>query len=451
MKDLSKVDSSQIFDICKNIVVSLLIILGGMVASYILPFYFAPLIGLGCAAFLFTLIYNNKLRGGGNCMLVPYALFFCLISYSFLAILANVFFIWGWMRIPDEFVFFNDPYIPALWFNPIAFITLLIIYLRRKRLRLCIECRFTNGNHIDRGVFGSILNTESRAQLKNLVVIFGIISLITWVYYILEYQSINTNSKDRYIFFWIPIILIVVDLIYFMYRYYNLYLDLKENNELITPEEIRETSGKTYLRYYVICGNKVYLNPESEDATIPDHPSIDTPFFVHRNAHGVTIPEVKRTIKEMTGGKEGELRFFFGRKTPDIAKHFVLRFFYFLDGDPEDYMEMNAPGGWFNFEEVKEVYNERPDLMATLAVNDLTRLATIVVTEKTYKENGQRRNKLKSYRPSFDLIDVRNSSLNFQEDKWLKVSMFNVDTPFFRIKKWFYRMYNKPKKTSYTK
>lgn len=441
MNDLRKVDSSQIYDICKNIVVSLLSIVVCLVVTEILPFYFAPVIGLGTSAFLFTLIYNNRLRGGCNCMLVPYTLFFCTLGYSFLSILANVFYIWGWMNVPDEFIFFNDPFMPVLWFNPIAFVTSLIVYLRRKRLRVCIECRLNNGSHVDRGVFGSILNTESRLQLKNLLLVFGVCTVVVWMYYIFEYQAINTNPKDRYIFFWITIIILILDITYFLYRYYNLFLDLKENHELITPEEMQGMTVKTYLRYYVICGNKVYLNPESEDATIADRFGIDTPFFIQREAGDINNTEVQRSIRELTGGKEGELRFFFGRRTPDIAKHFVLRFFYFLDGNPEDYEEMNAPGGWFDFEEVKEVYNRRPDLMATLAVNDLTRLATIVVTEKTYKENGQRRNKLKHYRPSFDLIDVRESTINFQDDKWMKVSLFNADKPFFRIRRWLHKMY----------
>lgn len=440
MRDLSKVDSSQIYDICKNIVACLLILIVILIGSRIFPFYYAPIIGIAGAAFTFSLLYNNKLRGGANCMLVPYSLFFCLLAYSFISILVNVLYIWGWMQIPDEFIFFNDPYIPALWMNPIFFVTLWVIYMRRKRLRLCIECRINNGNHTDRGVFGSILNTESRWQLKNLLLLFGFLTFIVWAYYLLEYQAINTNPKDRYIFYWISIIALVLDIIYFLYRYYNLYLDLRENDELITPEQLNDMTTKTYLRYYVICGNKVYLNPESEDATSPDHMGIDTPFFTKRQANKVTTPEVQDTIRNMTGGKEGELRFFFGRKTPDIAKHIVLRFFYFLDGKPEDYKEMNAPGGWFDFEEVKEVYNMRPDLMATLAVNDLTRLATIVVTEKTYKENGQRRHKLKHYNPTFDLIDVRDSSIDFQDDKWLKVSMFNADSQFYRIRKWWYKL-----------
>lgn len=350
------------------------------------------------------------------------------------------------MRIPEEFIFFNDPYLPILWFGPIMFFTLAIIYVRRRQLRICLECSMNNGAHIDRGIFGSILKTESRAQLRNLMVVFGTISLVVWLYYLIEYRPINTNPKDRYIFFWVPTVLVLIDILYFFYRYYNLFLDLKENNELISPEELEGMAAKTYLRYYVICGNKVYLNPESEDVTIGEKIGIDTPYFIRRDAQGVTTPEVKHTIRNMTGGKDGELRFFFGRRNPDIAKHFVLRFFYFLDGSPDDYPEMNAPGGWFDFEEVKEVYNQRPDLMATLAMNDLTRLATIVVTEKTYKENGQRRSKLKSYQPSFDLIDVRHSSIDFQDDKWLKIALFNADKPFFKIRRWFHRMYQKKPK-----
>lgn len=440
MRDLSKVDSTQIFDICKNIIICLLVLAAIMIFGKLLPFYCAPIVGLAGAAFLFTLLYNNKLRGNASCMMFPYSLFFCLLVYSFISILANVMYIWGWLHIPDEFIFFNDPYLPSLWFNPIMFFSLFVIFLRRKKLRFCIECRLNNGNHTDRGVFGSILNTESRVQLKNLLVLFGILTCVVWIYYLCVYTSINTNAKDRYVFFWISLIGIVTDIFYFLYRYYNLYLDLKENDELISPEEMHDMQAKTYLRYYVICDNKVYLNPESQDATAPDHIGIDTPYFTKYSADSVTTPMVQQTIRSMTGGKNGELRFFFGRKTPDIAKHIVLRFFYFLDGKPEDYTDMNAPGGWFDFEEVKMVYNQRPDLMATLAINDLTRLATIVITEKTYDEEGRRRYKLKHYKPSFDLIDVRDSNIDFQEDKWMKISEFNADKPFYKLRRMLQRL-----------
>ena len=57
------------------------------------------------------------------------------------------------------------------------------------------------------------------------------------------------------------IIAFVIDEIYFASRYYNMYLDLKENGEIITEDELGDMTTKTYLRYYVVCGNNIYINP----------------------------------------------------------------------------------------------------------------------------------------------------------------------------------------------
>ena len=442
MKDLSKVNSAQIFEIWKNISVGLLTIIAVLVVSKFLPFYFAPIVGLVGAAFLFSMLYRNKQRLGAGCMLVPYSLFYCIIVYSFLSILVNVFYIWGWTQLPDEFIFFNDPYIPTLWMNPITFLTMLVIYLRRKRLQLCIDCRLQNGTHANRGTFGSIMNTESRLQLRNILVLSGILSIVIWVYYLIAYRDINTNAKDRYIFFWITVIAYGLDILYFAYRYYNLYLDLKENDELITPEEIDNLQEKTYLRYYVICGNEIFLNVNDGDVSNPAHRGIDTPFITHVNSLSVTTPEALEIIRKMTDAP-GTLRFFYGRRTPDISKIKVLRFFYFLDGTVQDHEHLPVEGGWVDFDEVKKLYNLRPDLLSSMTMSDISRLATIMVTEKTFKENGVRKNKLKHYQPTFDLIDVKESPLNFHEDKWLRIAVFNSDRPFFRLRRWWHRMRGK--------
>lgn len=376
-------------------------------------------------------------------MLIPYAIFFCLIIYSFVSILVNVMYIWGWMKIPDEFIFFNDPYIPSLWMNPIGFLTLLTVYLRRNKLRLCIDCSMVNGNHSTRGVFGSVMNTEKKFQLKNIMILAGVLTVVVWTYYLLKYQSINTNAKDRYIFFWITVITIVLDLIYFLYRYYNLYYDLKENNEIITHEEAMLMSAKTYIRFYVICGNKVYLNIGMQDITNPLHIGMDTPFTVKRTGTRLTTPEVEDMAHEATGIDNGELRYFFGQKAPDLDKHYVIRYFYFLDGNPEDYPSLKGTGEWVDFEEVKLTYSRSPELLGTLAAYDLTRLATILITQKLFNENGTRKVKLKSYKPSFDLLDVRASTLDFQSDKWIKISQFNADTKFYKVRKFVNNLFNR--------
>ncbi|MDE7109856.1 MAG: hypothetical protein K2O49_07835, partial [Muribaculaceae bacterium] len=75
-------------------------------------------------------------------------------------------------------------------------------------------------------------------------------------------------------------------------------------------------------------------------------------------------------------------------------------------------------------------------------VTDTTRLATIMLTEKTFDENGFRKSKIKMYNPSFNLIDVKNSNLDFQDDKWINISLFNSDTPMFRFKRWWRKFLN---------
>ncbi len=436
MEDLRKVSSSQLYTFWKNLSIGLLVLVGLFVFSEMLPFYFSPIIALIGSATLYTILYNNRLSRLFSCSVVIYAIFFCLIVYSFTTILLNVLHIWGFVTLPQEFTFFSKPYIPALILDPICFLTLLFIYIRQGKLSICVDCKLTIGDPNERGKLGSILNHESHIQLKNLVILFGILSAVIWIYYLVFYVNTDINARDWYIFLWLNIIAFILDEIYFIFRYYNLYLDLKENNEIITPEELRDMTAKTYLRFYVICGEYVYVNTKIADPKTPYRQVIDTPFFTKRTVNGITIPEVNNIIRKMTGVKDGELRFFFGRRIQDMDRHSLLRYFYYLDGKPEDYPELNVQGVWMPFDEIKKIYSYNPGNMAQIWVSDLTRLATIILTQKIFDERGFRKNKLKSYRPSFTLREIRESDIDFQDDKWIRISLFNSDTRLYRLKRW---------------
>ena len=433
MRELQKVSGMQINETWKNVSLSIFVLIAVVVACRLFPFYISPINGLVGSSILYTVLYRNKVRRGSACMIIPYSIFFCLISFSFISIAANVFYIWGLMQLPDEFIFFNDPYIPTLWLNPICFITLLVINIRRKRLLLCTECRLRNGTHSERGVFGRVINNESRFQLNNLLYVFMSLTIAVWVYYLIEYKNINTNSRDLYVFFWFEVLVLGFDILYFTFRYYNLYLDLKENNELISPEEVADMSHQTFYRFYVICGNNVFLDDGM--STIEATDGLDTPFVVKRNTGLITEPEIKKMIKDLTG-HEGELKFFFGRRNADLEKYTVMRYFYFLDGDISDYSDMGKDGVWMDFNMIKQIYSTTPAVMSTYGLLDLSRLATIMITSKLFNEKGFRKIKLKSYVPSFDLEEVRRTPLNFQDDKWIRISRFNSDTKFYRLKRW---------------
>ena len=440
MQDLGKVSSLQLYTFWKNLSVGLLTVVGVLAFSILLPFYFSPIVALIAAAFLYTVLYNNKISKHPSCMVVSYSIFFCLIAYSFVSIVVNILYIWGFIWLPPEFTFFSYPYIPSLMLCPICFLTMVVIYARGRRLSICVDCKLHYGDSHERGKIGGILEYESRLQLRNLLILFGVLTIIVWGYYKFFYIDTDVNGRDWYVFMWLTIIVFVLDEFYFIFRYYNLYLDMREINEIVTQEELRDMTAKTYIRYYVICKEYVYMNIKTADPKITFRPVIDTPFFTKRSVNGITIPEVTNISRRRTGLNNGDLRFFFGRKMMGMERNSLLRYFYFLEGKPEDYPELNVDGEWMAFKDLKRIYSYNPDKLATICVSDITRLATIMLTYKLFDERGFRKNKLKSYRPTFTLKEVKESHLDFQDDKWIRISMFNSDTPMYRVKRWFRNM-----------
>ena len=435
MDERNKVSSTQLFLLWKNLSLSLAVMLGVVVFTRFFPYFFAPVISLLGAAILYTIMYNVRMRNRGECVLMSYAVFYCLIFYTFVSIVINVLYAWGIIVVPGEFIFFNHPYLPVLTMMPVSFLTVLIMYFRRHNLQICKNCRTLQGTPSERGIFGYIMLNESSVQLKNLILLFGVISVVVWSYFLTIYIDINQNGRDVFIFGWISIICVILDEGYYALRYYNLYLDMQERNEIITPDELRDMTAKTYVRFYVVCGNKLYIDTHSSDPTIPFREVTDTPFESRRTVNGVSEFQIKSMAEKMTG-HPGELRFFYGRKLHGMENQSILRYFYFIepdaDGNPP---KLNSNGEWKDFDYLKRMYANEPGEMSRLFVTDLSRLAKIILTEKTFDEKGFRKSRIKSYTPTFSLKDVRASKLDFQDDKWIHISDFNSDTPFYRLKK----------------
>lgn len=436
MNDYRKVDSLQLYTFWKNLSIGLLIVIAMMSITKLLPYYFSPVVSLIGASVIYTMMYNDRIKDVTSCMLVPYSIFYCLINYSILTIILNILYIWGFIDVPKEIVFFDEPYIPALLMMPVSAVTMIVMYLRRKRIGMCVECHLRKGLPSEQGVTGNLITGESYFQIRNLALLFSVLSILVWAYFLYVYNDTTMTSRDWYVFTWMVVIAFVLDALYFVFRYFNLYLDLKENNEIIDFSEVEDMTSKTYVRYYVICGNNIYVDPHCIEAERDYREVIDTPFVTKRSVTGMTTSELKKTIENMTGVKDGELKFFFGRRMQSGRNQSMLRYFYFLDKESENLPELKVPGEWVDFEKIKYIYTHHPAKMGPVAVADITRMATIVLTEKLFDEEGFRKSKIKSYRPTFNLTDIRRSNLDFQDDKWIHISLFNSDTRLYRLKRW---------------
>lgn len=437
MKDLGKVSAAQLYSLWRNLSMGLLALIATVSISHVLPYYLSPIIALTIGAFLYYYIYNVKATKGGTTCLIPcITILYCVMVYAFVTIILNLVHIWGVWDLPPEFVFFTHPFIPSLLLSPVGFIVTSYIYFRHNHLKICVECRLRRNMGGQRGAQG-VLNEEAHFQLKNFVWVSGIITCLVWIYYWVFYVDVNLNARDTYVFTWLTILGLLVDELYFTFRYYNLYLDMKEGDEIISQEELKDMTAKTYLRFYVVCGDYMFVSPHEHDPNIPGREVIDTPFFTKQTMNGIFGEDIKSVIARMTGDKNGELRFFYGRKSPDDSKHSLLRYFYFIEPNADGTLpKLDAEGEWMSFEKIKYFYAHNPSRLAELAVYDISRLATIILTEKIFDERGFRKSKIKSYNPSFNLYDVRKSEIDFHDDKWIEISLFNSDTKLFKVKKW---------------
>lgn len=438
MKDIYKINSIQIYNIWRNTATGLMLVGLTLLLTYILPTFLAPVVST-CAAFAIYILTYNEINRRQSCLLHPSAILLSLINYTFLLLILNIASVWiTSFNIWFELSFFTEPFLPILLLAPVTFATAVILLFRGDSASVCTDCQITNGHFSMRGRMGSILHTESKLQLRNLVLISGLISAGTLLYFAFAYNPVNITSRDTLVFYWLPILLIIFDIVYFGMHYYNLYLDLREQDLVVTPQELAETSTKTWVRYYIICEDNIYLNMHSKDAFNPqsDVPVIETPFIVSRESDGITEEEASSIIHALTGVHDGRLRFFFGRKSPDNLKHSVVRFFYLLPGETEKYPQLkDVDGTWISSNKFKTLMYTKPAQISRGLMTDMRRLGTIVITSKTFDEKGERRTKLTQYHPSFNFEELYRSKLDFQDSAWLRVSCFNSDTSYFKIKR----------------
>ena len=57
------------------------------------------------ALIFYVYIFNSRVVHNSSCLIMPFAMLYCLIGYSFVTIGLNVMYAWGVKPIPSELVF----------------------------------------------------------------------------------------------------------------------------------------------------------------------------------------------------------------------------------------------------------------------------------------------------------------------------------------------------------
>lgn len=438
MKDIFRINSLQVYSLWQNVFSGLFVMGLLIIFTQIFPPYLSPIISTLSAYVVYKLTYFNFSKWQ-SCLLIPMAAFITIFSYTLAIIVINFLAFWkNYITIPFEFTLFLRTFIPTLVFTPIAFLTCLTFAIRGMSSSVCTDCIISNGHYKLRGRIGILLHRESRIAIINLTIISAINFIGVYIYYFSSFNIVNISSRDLFVFYWGPAFIYIIDAVYFSIRYYNLYVELRACNKIISPSEIPELDSRTWIRFYMICEDNVFLNLHCNNMfhEVKYEDIVETPFVLNHKNENLELSEAERIVHNLTGIDEGRLLFFFSRKSPDNFKHTVIRYFYLLPGKITDYPTIdNLSGQWINSMDFKS-FGNNPTLNFSPLLNvDMTRLATILVTSKTYNLKGERLNKLHQYNPTFSFRDLYDCKVNFQDNTWIKIHYLNCDVSCYTLKK----------------
>ena len=216
MDTLNKVAFRQIYNLWRNVVLSFVFIIAIIILCKYLPVYLSPIISFIFASILYTIIKYIEKRDDDSCPIILYSTFISLLLYSITLICLNLIYVINGFSLINEILFFDRPFKPILVYAPIALIVNIFFYIRKTKLSICIRCKLNNGDSFERGIWGATQKAESYIQLRNLILIYAIISLTIFIYYNVLYVDININNRDSFIFVWLTIIVLIIDIFYFL-------------------------------------------------------------------------------------------------------------------------------------------------------------------------------------------------------------------------------------------
>lgn len=400
--------------------------------SLFIPKVYPPLIALAELGVIHYLIRRNRHMRAPYCYRIPYLFGWVLFWTALLIILYNIFVPgyfnkeWNGQPINPQL-----PIIAILLIAPIVFMVSTWFLIRGTKSAFCVDCETLTGMQEERGFLGKIYSQEAEYQTRWLVVQWGLLTIIEWVYYFSFFINTNLNTPDRFFFIWLPVVTIAISIAYMGVRYTMLWSYYCNDHNMSRADIL----GKSQLRYIVICDNKVWLHipvPEELDVNPDAIMKIDTPVkSVLPYQTNISTFEARDRFRILTGINCPEIKKLFvnaDKRVGSNISHFAV---FFNSTEPLE--KAMVTGEWFTLGEVQTMH--QAGLLASLFESEIYRLHTVAMAWKTYTKEGKRRYAVKHYRPTFRLSDIPAWDVDFSDPTWLFVARNNEDTPFFRLRR----------------
>lgn len=327
----------------------------------------------------------------------------------------------------------HTPIMGILVSAPVMAIVAAVYLMKRTEPLVCQLCHIRYGNVIENGFIGKLYEREWRYQTKLLMFLALAVGVIDWVYYLVMYININLNRADYFFFLWLPFVAYIASLIYLGWRYYSLWMYYCHNDET----KLVSDPSSTTIRYIVICDDRILVDIRQTKANYENGQIVkrfDTPAryslpYTERFDVGRAI----QIFRQSTGIRDFEVRPLY--ESPDnVTYRNIFHFFAFLKS-PREIVDSKLHGEWMSLGELRQLIAMK--LISVDLSSELTRIYRIAMAWKTYDRDGRRLYKIKHYRPTFRLKDLKAWEVDYNDGHWLDVGKNNEDSHFYRLRRFF--------------
>lgn len=316
----------------------------------------------------------------------------------------------------------KHPYVCSLIIYPLAIAVCLYMLGKGHSLRYCRKCRARFGYYPVNGIIYTLYYKESRYQLRLMLALSSLLTVVDYLYYFLFYINVNYNSPDKFFFIIMPIAIYLLSLVYMTTRYMSM---TDQINEQFAGAPMRPML--TLVRFLVFAGDKIYLGRNADDY-------IDTPAKeTIPRVESLPVERAQKDFGEISGLTDFETKYLYsdiGFSNGANMQHFAV----FL---PDESGLQKLKGQWYTLDEINRQLHQ--GTVSVLLRGEIMRIYRMTMAWKTYDRNGYRLYPIKNYQPTFRIRDFKNWDVDYNDLHWLDIATNNEDRSFFKLRKFWRR------------
>lgn len=393
-----------------------------MLCSLFISKTFLPILSFALAYGLMAKMRADNSRSKmGACYMMLWAMAIVLFWSGVVMILINI--------IHSEWFFggiyaiepFNPrhPYICCLIVFPISLIVSTYFLVKGHSLRVCRTCQARFGYYGSNSPVAPLYFNEARYQLRLLLMLSLVLSIVDWTYYYLFYINVNLNTPDKFYFIVMPVAVYLLSLVFMAVRYMSMTEDMSEKK---TSKTMRPMM--TLVRFLVLSDDKIYLSEDTDNF-------IDTPAkIIIPRREKMTEEEARSSFDDMSGVNDYSLRFLY-EDSGYLNGANVLHYAVFLNNDQTPKLRLS--GSWETIDELDRQL--KTGHLAPMMASEINRIYHVTMAWKTYDREGRRLYPIKHYQPTFRLRDFKNWDVDYSDMRWLDIATNNEDRPFFKLRR----------------